>query len=192
MKVFFRSPNDSRTAESGSSSQVRAFATTKKSDRRRPSSGDVAIANEVEHHLASEGFAARFPSAAARLADAQRLLWQLDPSSDLTTIGHKLREAIQQFATALVDRYAPADVNPDPAKTKNRLLAVLALHSANIGERRASLLAALAGYQDAVNDFVQRQERGDQKPGDPLTWEDARAAVFHTALVMYEFDRLIR
>ena len=26
---------------------------------------------------------------------------------------------------------------------------------------------------------------------DPLTWDDARAAVFHTALLMYEYDRLV-
>ena len=32
---------------------------------------------------------------------------------------------------------------------------------------------------------------GDQKAGDPLSWEDARAAVFHTALLMYEYDRLL-
>lgn len=50
---------------------------------------------------------------------------------------------------------------------------------------------ALAEYQEAVNSLVQRQEHGDQKVGDPLTWEDARAAVFHTALLMYEYDRLL-
>jgi len=42
-----------------------------------------------------------------------------------------------------------------------------------------------------VNDVVQRQEHGDQKQNDPLTWEDARAAVFQTAMLMFEFDRVL-
>jgi hypothetical protein len=43
-----------------------------------------------------------------------------------------------------------------------------------------------------MNEIVQRQEHGDQKPGEPLTWEDARAAVFHTAILLHEYDRVLR
>jgi hypothetical protein len=43
--------------------------------------------------------------------------------------------------------------------------------------------------QEEVRRLVQRQEHGNQKPGEPLAWEDARIAVFYTALLMYEYDR---
>jgi hypothetical protein len=42
-----------------------------------------------------------------------------------------------------------------------------------------------------VNDVVQRQEHGDRKQSDPLAWEDARAAVLQTAMLMFEFDRVL-
>jgi hypothetical protein len=54
-----------------------------------------------------------------------------------------------------------------------------------------ALLTALADYQDAVNAVIQRQEHGDQRPGNPLTWEDARAAVFQTANMLHEYARLL-
>ena len=50
---------------------------------------------------------------------------------------------------------------------KNRLRAVVACRRDALGEAKAALLVALAEYQDAVNDIVQRQEHGDQKSGEP-------------------------
>jgi hypothetical protein len=53
------------------------------------------------------------------------------------------------------------------------------------------LAEAIIGYWGAVSDLAQRQEHGAQKEGDPLTLEDSRRLVFHTAFVMYELDRLV-
>lgn len=156
--------------------------------RGRSADPAEAVQEEVRRYL-DETFKERFPAAYDRLAAAEQMLWQANPEDDLTTIGHKLREAIQQFATAMVDRHQPSNVDPDPARTKNRLRAVVELHRERLGESKAALLDVLADYQDVVNDLVQRQEHGDQKPGEPLAWEDARIAVFYTALLMYEYDR---
>lgn len=119
------------------------------------------------------------------------MLWQTNPQDDLTAIGHKLREAIQQFATSMVEIHRPPGVDSDPAHTKSRLQAVIETNRERLGKRKSELLDALLDYQSAVTDLVQRQEHGDQKPNDPLTWEDARAAVFQTAMVMFEFDRVL-
>jgi hypothetical protein len=158
--------------------------------RQRPADPGVAIEEETRRYLDGT-FKDRFPEAYARLAAAEQMLWKADAADNYTTIGHKLREATQQFATEMVQRHQVADAQPDPAKTKNRLRAVVESQRDRLGTARSDLLKALAEYQDAVNDLVQRQEHGDQKPGEALTWEDARAAVFHTALLLYEYDRLL-
>jgi len=158
--------------------------------RGRSAEVGVAIEDEVRQHL-DTGVRARYPAAYERLQSAEQLLWQADPAPEFTTIGHKLREAVQQFATAMIERHQPPEFDPDPAKTKNRLRAVIELRRTALGGSKAELLDALVVYQDAVNGLIQRQEHGDQKPGEPLTWEDARAAVFQTTLLLHEFDRLL-
>ncbi|MBA3735853.1 MAG: hypothetical protein H0W90_11775 [Actinobacteria bacterium] len=149
-----------------------------------------AVEEEVQRYLDGT-FAERFPAAYERLQAAEQMLWQSDPSPNFTTIGHKLREAVQQFATAMLDRHGPEDVDGDPTKTKNRLRAVIEMRREELGTAKTSLLQALIDYQDAVNEMVQRQEHGDQKPGGGLTFEDARAAVFQTAMLLHEYDRLL-
>ena len=106
-------------------------------------------------------------------------------------IGHELREAMQRFATELVEAHEPPDVDTDPAHTKKRLAAVVALHQDRLGERRAAMLLALLDYQGAANDLLQRLEHADQKENEPATWDDARSACFQTVNVMVEFDRLL-
>jgi hypothetical protein len=91
----------------------------------------------------------------------------------------------------MVEIHQPPGVESDPAKTNNRLRAVVEVRRERIGARKSDLLDALIAYQEAVNGIVQRQEHGDQKSDDPLTWEDARAAVFQTSLLMFEFDRIL-
>ena len=149
------------------------------------------IEEDLFAHLSSEEFSARYPEAFTRWSGVESLLRQSDPQDDLTTIGHKAREALQQFATALVERHKPPDVDSDPAKTINRLRAVIEQCRGQISSRHAALLDALVEYWNAVDGVVQRQEHGDQKGGEPVTWEDARTVVVHTALVMFEIDRLL-
>ena len=119
-----------------------------------------------------------------------RLLRAIEDSGDhLTAIGHKAREAMQEFATALVGRYRPPDANADPTRTLDRISAVLQMYKRDLGKRRIALLDALFDYWRAVVDLVQRQEHGGQKEGEPLGWEDGRRVVFQTANVMVELHR---
>ena len=57
--------------------------------------------------LATSEFASAYPGAFDAWAAAERLLWEGDSGSKLTTIGHNVREAMQAFATAMVDAYEP-------------------------------------------------------------------------------------
>jgi hypothetical protein len=151
----------------------------------------AAIEEEVRRYLDRPEFRERFGAAYDRLAAAEQMLWQANPQDDLTTIGHKLREALQQFATALVEMHQPPGADTDPARTNNRVRAVIEANRERLGERKSDLLEALLSYQSAVTGLVQRQEHGDQKLDDPLTWEDARAAVFQAAMLMFELDRTL-
>ena len=152
-------------------------------------------AQQVEHEIVTYLDSARFqnayPGAYARWREAADLLWGAESGRELSTIGHKCREAIQEFATALVERDQPADVNPDKAKTRDRLLAVVALRRPQLGEARSDLLDALFKYWCVVGDLSQRQEHAGQREGEPLSWEDGRRVVFQTAVVMFEIDRAI-
>jgi hypothetical protein len=160
--------------------------------RHEPSgSGADRVQAEVRSYLDGEGFKQRYPDAYARWSDAEAMLWQKTPKDDLTTVGHKCREAMQRFATALVERYG-IDAEPDPARTINRMRAVIDHNRDQLGDRRRGLLGALSDYWVAVDGLVQRQEHGDQKGNEPVTWEDARLVVFQTAVVMYELDRTCR
>lgn len=88
-----------------------------------------------------------------------------------------------------MDRYRPANVPEDKAKTVARLRAVLNQHADQLGTTAKPFLDALLAYWGTVNDLVQRQEHGGQKEGAVLLWEDGRRVVFQTAVVMYEVDQ---
>ena len=142
-------------------------------------------------YLDSRAFASAYPLALQRWKEAAELLWSSSVAAELTTIGHKLREAVQEFATALVEGFGIADADPNPAHTVTRLTAVIARTAKHQSRAARRVLDALVTYWGEVNDLLQRQEHGAQKEGEPLETEDARRAVFHTALVMYEIDRLV-
>jgi hypothetical protein len=146
----------------------------------------------VDRYIDESSFRERYPEAYERWTEAAKLLWSQDPDAELTTIGHKAREAAQAFATALVDREDVEGVDANPAHTVARLKAVMERHKERLGKARHGLLDALVGYWGEINDLLQRQEHGGQKEGDPLSWEDGRRVVFHTAIVMHEIDRTLR
>jgi hypothetical protein len=127
------------------------------------------------------------PMAYARWAEAEALLWTADSRREFTTIGHKAREAIQEFATELIAKYQPPNADPDPALVNRRLGAVIAAQLPELGEARAAHLRALGDYSEATLGLIQRQEHGGQKEGHALTWQDARRVVLHSAVVMCEF-----
>ena len=119
------------------------------------------------------------------------LLWGEDSESELSTIGHKCREAMQEFATALLAIHAIDDANPDKAKTRDRFSAVVNRRRADIGDAKSDLLDGLFGYWRATDSLVQRQEHAGQREAEPLTFEDGRRVGFQTAVVMFEADRTL-
>jgi hypothetical protein len=141
-------------------------------------------------YLDSEFFERSYPEAHRKWAEAAELLWGSDSQQQLTMIGHLCREAIQEFATALVERHRPPGVDQDKAHDINRIQAVLDQRRSQLGTT-AVLLDALVPYWRAASGLVQRQEHGAQKEGRPLVWEDGRRVVFQTAIVMFEVDRAL-
>jgi hypothetical protein len=85
-----------------------------------------------------------------------------------------------------VQRYEPPGVNPSPSAVTARLRAVIDLHWPRLGDRRSDMLDALVSCSSATVDVIQRQEHGEQKGNEPLTWLDGRRVVLHTAVHMVE------
>jgi hypothetical protein len=147
--------------------------------------------NTVRRYLHSEGFRESFPSVYKKWADAEALLWQDDYDDQLSTIGHKMREAVQDFATTLVEEHGPPDVNTSVTAVSARVRAVLSMYQPKLGERRRELVLALIDYWSAAVDVIHRQTKGEQKGNEPLTWLDGRRVVFHTASVMFEIAAIL-
>lgn len=154
--------------------------------RERQGAPGERIENEARHFLASDEFCVRYPEAYERWAEAEALLWAANSANELSTIGHKVRESTQKFASALAEHYEPPGIDPDVTKVKRRVGAVVNLVRPKLGDRRAALIMAMADYWEACIDVIQRQEHGDQKGGGPLTWSDGRRVVFHTAALTFE------
>lgn len=156
------------------------------------SGGPVEIAeSNVKKYLDGDRFRTKYPAAHQKLKNADDLLWQSDSDQQLTTIGHLCREALQEFATELVDEHKPQDVESDKARTISRLRAVIGSCRQKLGDAKTAHLDALITYWGTVSDLVQRQEHGGQKEGEPLVWDDGSRVVFQTASVMYEIDRTL-
>ena len=149
------------------------------------------IETTIREYLDADCFQNKYPKAYQKWADAEAMLWGSDSERQFTTIGHLCREAMQEFATALVDQYQPLEVDKDKAHTRSRIKAVLVLRTNQLGKTEKPFLDALYDYWEAVDKLVQRQEHGAQKEGEPLVWEDGRRVVFQTAVVMFEVDRAL-
>jgi hypothetical protein len=146
---------------------------------------------ELRHHIDSVHFRGSYPEAFQKWTDAEELLWTADSYQQLTTVGHYCREAMQEFADVLTQRYKPPDANPDKTKTAARITKIFDLYSTKFGDKENAYFEALLAYWGTVADLTQRQEHGGQKEGRPLVWEDARRVVFQTLLVMFEIDRAL-
>jgi hypothetical protein len=149
------------------------------------------VEETLMRYLDSDAFQRSYPEAHRKWAEAAELLRRSDSQKQLTTIGHLCREAMHEFATALVDRHQPSDVDTDKAHTVARTRAVLNQQASKLGTTAGPFLDALLTYWGTVSDLVQRQEHGAQKEGDALIWEDGRRVVFQTAVVMFEVDRTL-
>jgi len=146
------------------------------------------IDTSLRKYLESDLFQQKYSKAYLKWKGAEALLWDSDSERQLTTIGHLCREAIQEFATSLVESYQPPNVDTNKAHDIARIKAVINFRVSELGEREKVFLAALISYWCSVSGLVQRQEHGTQKQGHSLIWEDGRRVVFQTAIVMYEVD----
>lgn len=145
------------------------------------------VQNSVIEYLNSDKFKSSYATAYDKWMQAEKLLWGKDTEQVLTTIGHLVRESMQEFADALVQHFNPPDIPSDKAKTVARIRAVL--NKVQIeSETEKAFLDALLAYWGTVSDLVQRQEHGAQKEGSALLWCDARRVVFQSAVLMFELD----
>lgn len=147
------------------------------------------IVKTVRSYLDSNNFIKAYPVAYEKWCSAEELLWKTDSKQQLTLIGHLCRESIQEFANYLVSAHNLSNVPADKSKTVARLKAVIATKTDSLGDSKKAFLDALVAYWGTVIDLIQRQEHDSQKEGQPLVWEDARAVVFQTLIVMFEIDR---
>jgi hypothetical protein len=145
------------------------------------------VMTEARSAIGSDGFARAFPGAYEPWRDAERLLWRDDATAQLTTIGHKVRESAQAFATELVESHRPSKVETNVALVEKRLGAVIAMHRTELSESKRQTLESLGDLWEATNKLVQRQAHGGQKEGEPVTWDDARRIVYLTMFLMIEF-----
>jgi hypothetical protein len=146
------------------------------------------IEARLRSHLESDRFQRRYGKAYEKWKDAETLLWDSDSARQLTTFGHLCREAIQEFATSLVEYYQPVEVDSNKARDIVRVSAVIKSQAAKLGDREEGFLDALISYWRTVSGLVQRQEHGTQNTSRALVWEDGRRVVFQTAIVMFEVD----
>lgn len=150
------------------------------------------VVSTIRQYIDSEAFRQRHPRAFQKWSEAESHLWSDDSEKNLTVIGHLCREAMQEFAASLLRIAKLKDFNPDPAKTVDRLRAVIAARRTERGDTTSAFNDALVAYWGTMSDLVQKQEHGSQAAGRSLTWEDARRVVFHLMVVMQEIDSAVR
>lgn len=157
--------------------------------KRKSGQAIERVQAEVRSYLDSHSFQEKYPSAYGKWREAESLLWQVETERQATTIGHLIREAMQEFASSLSHRYG-IETEAGKADTVRRIRSVLKEKGAR-GKTREAFLEALLAYWGTVSDLVQRQEHGAHKEGEPLEWEDGRRIVFQAAVVMFEVERAL-
>jgi hypothetical protein len=146
---------------------------------------------ESQATIGSERFRTAFPGAFESWADAARLLYGENPGGELTTIGHKVREAAQAFATAAITLFGADDPPEDVSLVKKRLGAVIAHNRGYLSDKKRRVLEDLGDLWESTVDLIQRQEHAAQKEGEPITFEDGRRVVNLTMFVMLEFATIL-
>jgi len=159
--------------------------------RRRIGEPIQRVEAAVRQYLDAEMFREHYGAAYDKWVQAEDLALSSDSPAQLTAVGHHCREALQLFATALVERHNPPDVDQNTDHDINRVQAVLDQHAEKVGTSVRPFIDAMMAYWRATSGLAQRQEHGAQKANEPLAGEDARRVVFHTAIVMFEVARVV-
>ncbi|MEX2238481.1 MAG: hypothetical protein WEB00_13210 [Dehalococcoidia bacterium] len=149
------------------------------------------VEEEIVRYLDGRGFKQRHPGAYAKWAEAAELTASMAAADKETQIGHLCREAMQEFATELLIEYRGEAPSEEKALHIKRLKAALEEVRPALGKTKPKFLDALVDYWAALNDLVQRQEKGAVKEGESLEAEDSRRVVFHSAVLMFELDRTL-
>lgn len=159
---------------------------------KRHAGGSInQVAQEMQSLLDGKKFRSVYSLALERWGEAVDLLWGADAQRELTTVGHKSREAMQAFAAALVERHELGEPPSNAAQTVARIKAVLNVYRPRVSDTHAALLDALLAYWGTASDLVQRQTHGAEREAEALTWEDGWRVVFQTAVVMIELHRAL-
>lgn len=145
------------------------------------------VESEIRNFLNADIFQKKYPKAYQKWSNAEAKLWESDSEKQLTEIGHLCREAMQEFAEALVEQYQPPNFDKDKAHIVARLKSVIGLNTIKMGTKKP-FFEAIIGFWGEISDLVQRQEHGGQKEGQELVWQDGRLVVFQTAIIMFEID----
>ena len=119
------------------------------------------------------------------------MLWDADSRVKVVALATEAREAMREFACALVDWSEPHAAVQESKDTVVRLSALVEMQRPRLGEDRCALQAALLEYWDALCTAVQRHGDPHQTVQERLRWEDGRRVVVLTALVMVEVDRCL-
>jgi hypothetical protein len=157
----------------------------------KDASAAVRVERPLRAFIDGERFRIAYPSAFDKWSNAESRLWADDSGNELSVIGHLCREAMQEFVAVLVEKYNPTNMDENVAHIVARLKAVLNYLGSDIPSTLKPFLDSIVSYWGTLSDLVQRQEHAGQKEGQPVTWEDARRIVFHTAIVFLEIDRAI-
>jgi hypothetical protein len=150
------------------------------------------IDNEVRNYLTNSNFPLIYPLAFAKWKEANNLLWQAENQINCSTIGHLCRESVQEFLDIIISKYNLANKYPDKAHTKNRFEGIINYNKGTLGKTLPKFIEAIADYWNCLIEIIQRQEHSGLKDGEELGFEDARRVVFHTAILFYEVNRIMK
>lgn len=140
-------------------------------------------------YLHEDIFQLEHPEAFATWRSAVSML-RAGPEQNADLIGHECRTALLTFADDLV-RTVGLETDPSWKGPIDRLRAVMGARKSPSKVVRSHLDAMLA-YWGTTLDLAHRQEHGATKEGEDLAPDDARRIVFHTLVVMYEWDHFLR
>ena len=150
------------------------------------------IEEAVRRYIDAHDFQKEYPKAYEKWAEAENLLWKTDTSKQLTTIGHKCRETIQEFMDILYTQIKPPGEQIPKKSTKARLEKIIEARTKQLGKTERKFLNLLYNFWDVVNDLVQKQVHEAQREKVQLVWKDARRVVFQTMMLMYEVSQSLK
>jgi hypothetical protein len=142
------------------------------------------IEGDALGYLHEDLFQLSNPSAYEHWSRASELM-RAGPEQNGTAIGHECREALSRFSLDLASRFVHGDhLFKGSVDRLRAVIKATGPHSKKV----AAHLDALVVYWGTTLDLAHRQEHGVER-NQALDADDARRLIFHTMIVMYEWDR---